>query len=147
MAADGGRRTGGCLCGAVRYEVAGALRPVIMCHCRQCRRTHGHVAAYTAAPRAAVTLLDERGLDWFESSPGVRRGFCKLCGSSLFWERLAGGNRSIAAGTLDDQSGWWPPATCMSPMPAAGTPSRTACRASRARITARSRATPAEALF
>ena len=47
---------GGCLCGAVRYRVDGPLRPVTVCHCGQCRRTHGHAAAYTAAPKAALTL-------------------------------------------------------------------------------------------
>jgi hypothetical protein len=97
--------TGGCLCGAVRYQVSGLLRPVIICHCRQCQRTHGQAAAYTAAPRPAVVLIEERGLSWYESSPGFRRGFCRSCGASLFWERVAGSNRSIAAGSLDDTSG------------------------------------------
>lgn len=96
---------GGCLCGAVRYRAAGRLRPVVNCHCGQCRRTHGHFAAYTAAPRAAVTLLAEEGLRWYESSPGIRRGFCTGCGASLFWERVGGPMLSIAAGTLDAPTG------------------------------------------
>ncbi len=40
---------GGCLCGAVRYEVQGPLRDVLICHCEECRRWHGHVSATTAA--------------------------------------------------------------------------------------------------
>jgi len=39
--------TGSCLCGAVRYAIAGALRDVVLCHCAMCRRTHGHVSAYS----------------------------------------------------------------------------------------------------
>ena len=97
---------GGCLCGAVRYRVvASPLRPVVACHCGQCRRAHGHVAAYTSAPKAAVELVEDRGLRWYESSPSVRRGFCGGCGASLFWERTAGANTSIAAGTLDGPTG------------------------------------------
>ncbi len=35
------------MCGAVRYALSGPLRGVVSCHCSQCRRTHGHYAAYT----------------------------------------------------------------------------------------------------
>ena len=42
--------TGRCLCGAVAYEVRGPLRDVLICHCEECRRWHGHMAACTAAP-------------------------------------------------------------------------------------------------
>ena len=69
------------------------------------RRTHGHVAAYTSAPKAAVELVEEAGLRWYGSSPGVRRGFCGRCGASLFWERIDGLTVSIAAGTLDGPTG------------------------------------------
>jgi hypothetical protein len=95
---------GGCLCGAVRYRVTGAMRPVVYCHCGQCRRTHGHFAAYTAAAREAV-VVEGDGLRWYESSPGVRRGFCGTCGASLFWERVGGARVSVAAGTLDGPTG------------------------------------------
>ena len=99
-------RTGGCLCGAVRYEVRGPLRPVVMCHCSQCRRMTGHVMAATAARHADFRILSEAGLGWYASSAEARRGFCRHCGSTLFWQ--GGGGRdyvSIAAGTLDDSSG------------------------------------------
>jgi hypothetical protein len=96
--------TGGCLCGAVRYRAEGELRPVVYCHCGQCRRTHGHFAAYTAAPRDALAV-EGHGLRWYESSPGFRRGFCGTCGASVFWERVGGSRVSIAAGTLDGPTG------------------------------------------
>jgi hypothetical protein len=98
-------QVGGCLCGGVRYRVTGRLRPVVDCHCGQCRRTHGHVAAYTAATKTALDLLEDTGLRWYGSSSGVRRGFCGTCGASVFWERVEGPDISIAAGTLDGPTG------------------------------------------
>jgi hypothetical protein len=97
--------TGGCLCGGVRYRVTGPLQPVVNCHCGQCRRTHGHFAAYTAAPKAMLELVEDAGLRWYGSSPNVRRGFCGTCGASVFWERTTGPTISIAAGTLDGPTG------------------------------------------
>jgi hypothetical protein len=89
----------------VRYRLAGRLQPAVDCHCGQCRRTHGHFAAYTAAARAALELVEDGGLRWYHSSPGVRRGFCGTCGASVFWERVDGPEVSIAAGTLDGPTG------------------------------------------
>ena len=100
-----GTAAGGCLCGAVRYELAGALRDVILCHCAMCRRTHGHVGAYTAAPKNALRLVETRGLRWYASSTIARRGFCGECGGSLFWEPVAKDYVAIAAGTLDAPTG------------------------------------------
>jgi hypothetical protein len=97
--------TGGCLCGGVRYRVTGRLQPVVACHCGQCRRTHGHFAAYATAAKPALELVEDWGLRWYGSSPGVRRGFCGTCGASVFWERVDGPGISIAAGTLDAPTG------------------------------------------
>jgi hypothetical protein len=97
--------TGGCLCGAVRYEVARPLRGVVVCHCAMCRKAHGHIGAYTAAPKSALRLTESRGLKWYESSPIARRGFCDQCGGTLFWEGRGRDTVSIAAGTLDDPTG------------------------------------------
>jgi hypothetical protein len=100
--------TGRCLCGAVRYEVTGELRDVLICHCQECRRWHGHVAACTAASRADLVLLEQRGLRWIDSPQSdahARRGFCAECGSSLFWDAPGRPTVSIAAGTLDGHTG------------------------------------------
>ncbi len=94
---------GGCLCGAVSYRVAGRLRAVVACHCRQCRKSSGHHVAATAAPRAQVTI--EGAVSWYVSSPTARRGFCGVCGSNLFWEETGSARISIFAGTLDAPSG------------------------------------------
>ena len=99
------RATGGCLCGAVRFEVTGALRDVVVCHCAMCRRTHGHIGAYTAAAKQALRITQSRGLRWYTSSAIARRGFCGECGGSLFWEPSAKDYVAIAAGTLDAPTG------------------------------------------
>ena len=96
--------TGGCLCGAVRYEVSGPLRDVVNCHCGRCRRTHGHVAAYTATDPEHLTLVEDRGLAWYRADERDR-GFCRECGASLFWRAAGRGSVSIAAGTLDAPTG------------------------------------------
>jgi hypothetical protein len=97
-------RAGGCMCGAVRYEVHGPLRPIVMCHCTQCRRVTGHFMAATAARRSDFKLLSADELKWYESSDEARRGFCGRCGSTLFWDGNGLDYLSIAAGTLDDAS-------------------------------------------
>ncbi len=96
---------GGCLCGAVRYEVHGPLRDVFNCHCGQCRRTHGHYAAYSGAARDDLVIVEDAGLRWYRSSERAQRGFCSACGASLFWQPDGAGYTSIAAGSLDDPAG------------------------------------------
>ena len=108
MTADQSRAThftGSCLCGAVRYEVTGALRDVVVCHCEICRKSHGHIGAYTAAPKEALRLAETRGLKWYRSSAIARRGFCGECGGTLFWDGAGRDTISIAAGTLDPPTG------------------------------------------
>jgi hypothetical protein len=94
--------TGSCLCGTVRYRAEGPLRPVIACHCSQCRKTSGHHVAATAAPRAGVAI--EGDVRWFASSAQARRGFCPRCGSNLFWDG-PGSHLSIFAGSIDGDPG------------------------------------------
>jgi len=101
-------RTGGCLCGAVRYEVLGPLRDVLLCHCEECRRWHGHLSASTAADKHDLVITEGRGLRWIDSPRSdarARRGFCGECGSSLFWDPPGRQTVSIAAGTLDSGAG------------------------------------------
>lgn len=96
---------GGCLCGAVRFRVDEPLREIIACHCEQCRRTSGHYIAATAAPRSAITLESENGLCWYRASPTAKRGFCRMCGSNLFWSPEGKDWMSIFAGALDAPTG------------------------------------------
>jgi len=96
---------GGCLCGAVKFEIYGETRHIINCHCRQCRQTHGHYAAYSSVKKTKFKLIHDTGLKWFRSSDKAKRGFCKECGASLFYQRNGEKNISIAAGMLDSTIG------------------------------------------
>ncbi len=94
--------TGGCLCGGVRFAVDGELRPVIFCHCEQCRRTSGHFVAATACAVDAISLTAEKTLVWYRSSEMAERGFCNACGASLFWKPGHGRYICVMAGMFDD---------------------------------------------
>jgi hypothetical protein len=77
---------GRCLCGAVRFSAQGKPDWVAICHCESCRRaTGGIVTAVAGYPRERVQFEGEQHRI-YESSPGVRRGFCAKCGSSLTYE-------------------------------------------------------------
>ncbi len=99
------KATGGCLCGAVSYEITGPLRSVVYCHCEQCRKTSGHFVAATACGTEELKLLNDAGLQWYRSSPEAQRGFCSTCGSSLFWQPEHGEYVAIMAGALDTPTG------------------------------------------
>ena len=98
-------KTGACECGAVTFEAHGELRPVTACHCKQCRRTSGHIWASTSIPTENLKLTRDDGLKWYRSSGFARRGFCTGCGASLFYEMDGEGKTAIGAGTLDDPTG------------------------------------------
>ncbi len=100
--------SGGCLCGAVRFEVEGELGEVLLCHCSECRRWHGHVCAATRVPEERLTLVERRGLRWIDSpnsAAHARRGFCGECGSSLFWDAPGRDTISVSAGSFDEPTG------------------------------------------
>ncbi|WP_352486230.1 GFA family protein [Mesorhizobium sp. M0051] len=97
--------SGHCLCGGVRYEIAGELAPLIACHCSQCARTSGNFAAMAACRSADLMLLTSSTLRWYRSSRYVERGFCSRCGGNLFWKAAPGVQTFVAAGTLDPPTG------------------------------------------
>ena len=95
---------GSCLCGGVRFELAGAPQFINHCHCSMCRKVHG--AAFGSFLHA-----DGQGFRWlsghpqienFESSAGNFRAFCKVCGSNVPVLEEEGTHVIIPAGTLDD---------------------------------------------
>ncbi|MDP1632245.1 MAG: GFA family protein [Caulobacter sp.] len=97
--------SGSCLCGAVKFEVAGDLAAPDACHCSQCRKTSGHVWASTDVAEAALTLHGADNIIWFQSSEKVRRGFCATCGSALFWDPIHHPRIAIAMGAFDAPTG------------------------------------------
>jgi hypothetical protein len=101
MTGDGMLSKGGCLCGNVRYEVRGPLRDVVNCHCSMCRRLHGNFGPHSKALKDSITITRDDGLAWYKSSEIAQRGFCRDCGSSLFWEPFELDATGIIAGSLD----------------------------------------------
>lgn len=93
---------GGCLCGAVRFRVGAGLAGPLACHCTQCRRQSGHHFAAIAAPRSALSFDAESGLAWYSHTDIAARGFCRDCGSTLFWQGVEAPDVMIAMGALDD---------------------------------------------
>ena len=96
---------GSCLCGAVTFEVEGELHPPDACHCRQCRKQSGHYFASTDVPRSAVTVHGGDKVTWFRSSEKVRRGFCSICGSALFWDPIEKDWTGLSMGAFDGPTG------------------------------------------
>ena len=76
---------GSCLCGAVRFSVEGDLKDPDACHCNICRKWTGHYLVSTDIPREALSIQGEENISWYKSSEKVRRGFCKTCGTNLFF--------------------------------------------------------------
>ena len=80
---------GACLCGGLRFRILGALAPIQVCHCSQCRRAQGGPFA-TNIPVERAALCIDAGADLlksYESSPGKRRVFCSVCASPFYSER------------------------------------------------------------
>jgi hypothetical protein len=92
---------GGCLCGAVRYEIARVF-DVIYCHCSRCRKATGApILACAYVERDAFRLTRGRPLAYASSAEGDRC-FCGECGSALYFEGRGGRYYSVHVGTLDD---------------------------------------------
>jgi len=96
---------GSCLCGAVEFKVTGALPRPDACHCTQCRKQSGHYWAATDVKSSALTISGEDSLTWYQSSTKARRGFCKTCGSFLFWDANTVDEIAVAMGAFDGATG------------------------------------------
>ena len=92
---------GSCDCQGVVFELIGELRDVVFCHCSQCRKTSGHYWAATQVPKVNLNLINATSLSWYDSSDKARRGFCSVCGSSMFYERKGIDKISVSAGSLE----------------------------------------------
>jgi hypothetical protein len=81
------------------------LRGVIYCHCTQCRKQTGHFFAATSVADVDVVIRGDENISWYESSEVARRGFCRVCGSALFWKHEGLATISVMAGAFDTPSG------------------------------------------
>jgi hypothetical protein len=96
---------GSCLCGAVSFEVDSDLGKPDACHCSQCRKQSGHYWASTNIARSALAIRGEDKISWYQSSEKIRRGFCSVCGSVLFWDPPHRDWTAIAMGAFDAPTG------------------------------------------
>ena len=105
------RRPGRCFCGQVRYELAGDPIFACHCHCVSCRRVAG-AAFVTWVSFARDSLIIKAGtISEYRSSPGVQRGHCATCGTTItYWSEQRPQEIDIALATLDDASGIEPEA-------------------------------------
>lgn len=98
---------GGCLCGAIRFEIDGNLGPITCCHCSRCRRASGSafVAAASVDPSSFRVTAGGDLVSEYESSPHYRRAFCTRCGSQLWGRSDDYPVVFVRAGGLDEDPG------------------------------------------
>lgn len=101
-------RTGGCLCGAVRYRMAWPAKGMVVCHCRDCQKQSGSAFSVVGvAARDDITVSGELATFSHPGSSGqtVNRRFCGRCGSPILTDTQAARDQGIIffkAGTLDE---------------------------------------------
>jgi hypothetical protein len=91
--------TGGCQCGAVRYEIAAGPAKATVCHCRMCQRATGNAFAPLLEVVEEAVSWDGTPSVWASSSI-AERGFCATCGTPLFYRTIGSDTVEIMAGTL-----------------------------------------------
>ena len=95
---------GHCLCGAVTISAIPAKPHLEACHCEMCRRWCG--SAYIAVQSDSEPgITGEEHITRYRSSDWAERGFCRHCGSNLFYRFLPSGSYSFLAGLFDDVAG------------------------------------------
>ncbi|MBE5268853.1 GFA family protein [Stenotrophomonas sp. B2] len=91
--------SGGCQCGAIRFQVRGELSDSSICHCRMCQKAFGAYYAPLVSVRGVQFSWTRGQPRYFQSSNVVRRGFCGDCGTPLTYEAPDG--MAVAAGAFD----------------------------------------------
>ena len=98
-------RMGACLCGAVRFAIEADASEVAVCHCGMCRRWTGGPFAGIHV-KGAVAFEGREAIGLYRGSSWGERGFCKICGSTLFWRLQDQSETVLPAGAFDDASGF-----------------------------------------
>jgi len=95
---------GSCLCGAVRFQIAGAFEQFFLCHCSRCRKDTGsaHGANLFSTTARLTWLAGEDHVKTYRV-PGTRhqKSFCIECGSALPRLQMEGALLVVPAGSLD----------------------------------------------
>ncbi|MBT8068161.1 MAG: GFA family protein [Gammaproteobacteria bacterium] len=94
---------GGCFCGEVRYEADGPEKFACFCHCESCQRAAGAPLVAWATYSRATFRVTRGDMHWYHSSPGVTRGICANCGTSITYENEnRPGEIDITLNSLDE---------------------------------------------
>ena len=98
--------TGGCLCGAVRFEIDGRISSIWYCHCSKCRKTTGSAFHPAAMCRKSSFrwVSGERSISEYRTESGYHTRFCSRCGSSVP-AVLENGSVVLSVGSLDGNPG------------------------------------------
>jgi hypothetical protein len=102
--ASASKQSGGCLCGAVRFSATPSDHDVGVCHCSMCRR-------WTAGPfmvrdcGTSLKVEDASSLGAYRSSEWAERGFCKTCGTPLYYRLIDKDSYFVSAEAFDDVKG------------------------------------------
>jgi hypothetical protein len=100
--------SGGCACGAIRYECSAEPAFSWNCHCRDCQRASGGAfCPVLYVPRTALTVTGRSTYYNVKAESGntVSRGFCSQCGSPVFiLAELVPDLQGLWAGSLDNPS-------------------------------------------
>ena len=100
--------TGGCLCGAIRYEADDLPYEAGYCHCRSCQKSLGNLFGASVFFKHADVRFISKEPAWFSSSDIVKRGFCAECGSPIAYQRNDSDVFVIWIGTLDEPAAFEP---------------------------------------
>lgn len=101
----GTERRGSCLCGAVRFSITVPEDSVDACHCSMCRKWGGGpLLSIEGGSDLQVEGADSVAV--YASSDWAERGFCRTCGSHLFYRLKEDGHYAIPVGLLDDDVHW-----------------------------------------
>jgi hypothetical protein len=95
------KRSGRCLCGAVQFEVGEMESHYHACHCAMCRRWSGGAPFFSVECRD-VELPSTAALGRYRSSSWAERGFCRECGSTLFYWFRPADSYAVSIGCFDD---------------------------------------------
>lgn len=96
---------GSCLCGAVRVVAAPASARIGACHCDICRKWSGG-PLFAVECGADVRFEGEESISVYASSEWAERGFCKRCGTHLFYRLKDDGYHALAVGLFDGNPEW-----------------------------------------
>ena len=86
--------TGGCMCGAIRYEATEPPQQGGYCHCRMCQKWTGNLFMSYAMFRSASFQFTQGEPKFYQSSALVERGFCANCGTQLCDRYLKGTSKN-----------------------------------------------------